>query len=87
MPATCTTCIFLTLTAAWFGTTGAFTRHLTSVLTDRLFGWQGGGCAAGMVIFPLSISQVYLSFVPACMGQGGTVQVRGSGLQYKQNLG
>ena len=58
------------------------------VLTDRQFGLAGeGGCAAGMVIFPLSIRQVYLSFVPACMGKGGTVQVRGSGLQYKQNLG
>ena len=40
-----------------------------------------------MVIFPLSISQVFLCLVLACMGQGGTVQVRGTGLQYKQNLG
>ena len=29
---------------------------------------------------------MFSSFVPACMGQGGTVQVRGSGLQYKPNI-
>ena len=31
MPAASSTCIFLTLTAAWFGTTGAFRRPLTYV--------------------------------------------------------
>ena len=48
MPAASAVCNFVTLTAAWFGTTSVFTRPLTSTY-DRQFWlllWGGGGVQA-----------------------------------------
>ena len=57
------------------------------VITDRWLRGGGGG-AAGMVFYPLSLTGVLEQFsVFACGAQGETGQVRGTGLQYKQNLG
>ena len=54
-------------------------------------GWPGAAlssCSWGtQTAAPLEYqSGVSAFFVLACMGQGGTVQVRGTGLQYKQNI-
>ena len=61
-----------------------YTPH-DRVFTDRQF--RGRGCSRHGYFSLEFLTGVYGFFVIACWEQGGTVQVRGTGLQYKQNLG